>query len=238
MRKLLTCLTAWKQWSLGLAIAVCALQLLALPAYATGVYQMPQLAPGQNTWVVDDANQISRLNEGKISDQLRQLAQSGTELRLVTIHRLDYGETPQSFADQLFAQWFPTPEAQANQALLVLDDVTNGAALKVGEAAAQRLTPDIAESVAQETIQVPLRQGNKYNQAFLAATDRLVAVLSGAADPGPPVDDESFELESTFASAEETEENRSNSTAIVVGFLIAATLIPMATYWFYQSMGG
>ncbi|NJL85102.1 MAG: YgcG family protein [Leptolyngbyaceae cyanobacterium SM1_1_3] len=238
MRKLLTCLTHWK-WSLGLAIAVCSLQLFALPAYATGVYQMPQLSPGQDTWIIDNANQISRLNEGKISQQLRQFAQSnGTELRLVTIHRLDYGETPQSFADGLFEKWFATPEAQANQALLVLDDVTNGAALRVGETAAAQLTPEIASSVTQETIQVPLRQGNKYNQAFLEATDRLVAVLAGEADPGPPVDDESFELESTFASAEETEEKRSSYTLIVVGFLIAATVIPMATYWFYQSMGG
>ncbi|NEQ33819.1 MAG: YgcG family protein [Leptolyngbya sp. SIO4C5] len=238
MRKLLTYLTAWKQWSLGLAIAVCSLQLLALPAYATGVYQMPQISAGQDTWVIDDANQISRLNEGKISQQLRQLAQSGTELRLVTLHRLDYGETTQSFADKLFEQWFPTPEAQTNQALLVLDDVTNGAALRVGETAAERLTPEIAESITAETIQIPLRQGNKYNQAFLDATDRLVAVLAGEPDPGPPVDDANFELESTFASAEETEENRSNSTVVVVGFLIAATIIPMATYWFYQSMGG
>ncbi|MEM6591554.1 MAG: YgcG family protein, partial [Cyanobacteria bacterium P01_C01_bin.73] len=37
---------------------------------------------------------------------------------------------------------------------------------------------------------------------------------------------------------EETEENRSNATIIVVGFLIAATVIPMATYYLYQSIGG
>jgi len=72
----------------------------------------------------------------------------------------------------------------------------------------------------------------------MSASDRLVAVLSGEADPGPPEEVTSFEIESTFASAEETEENRGNATIIVVGFLIAATVIPMATYYIYQAIGG
>ncbi|MGD1907578.1 MAG: photosystem II repair protein Psb32 [Leptolyngbyaceae cyanobacterium] len=213
--------------------------LLPSAAEATGIYQMPQLSAGSSTWVVDDADVLSRLNFGKISDRLEALAAStGTEVRLVTLHRLDYGETPDSFASALFEKWFPTPEAQANQVLVVLDDVTNGAAVQVGDEAATQLTEEISQSIAAETIAVPLRQGGQYNRAFLNASDRLVAVLSGEADPGPPVVDESFEIVSTFSSAEETEENRSNSTVIVVGFLIAATVIPMLTYYAYMSMGG
>lgn len=221
--------------SIMLAIAV--LCTLPTPAAATGVYQMPPLS--EETWVVDEAQLLSRLNEGKITKQFKDLAeQTGDEIRLVTIHRLDYGETPASFAEALMAKWFPDPAQRANQTLLVLDDVTNGAALKVGDAAATLLSDEIATSVVDETIGIPLRQANKYNQALLSASDRLVAVLAGEPDPGPPADVTSFEMESTFASAEETEENRGNATLIVVGFLIAATIIPMATYYFYQSMGG
>jgi uncharacterized protein len=213
--------------------------LLASAADATGIYQMPQLSAGSPTWIIDDADLLSRLNVGKISDRLATLAaDTGTEVRVVTFHRLDYGETPDSFAKALFQKWFPTPEEQANQVVLVLDDVTNGAALQAGPEAATRLTEEIAQSIAAETIAVPLRQGGQYNRAFLNASDRLVAVLSGEADPGPPVVDESFEIVSTFSSAEETEENRGNATVIVVGFLIAATVIPMLTYYAYMSMGG
>lgn len=209
----------------------------AAPAQATGVYQMPPLSG--NTWVVDDAGVLSRLNEGKIADQFKALAEgTDNQVRVVTFHRLDYGETPETFANSLMEKWFPDPESRANQTILVLDDVTNGAALTVGEASAARLTPEIAESIAEETIGLPLRQANKYNQAFLDASDRLVAVLSGEADPGPPEDTATFEMESTFASAEETEENRSNATVIVIGFLIAATVIPMVTYYAYLSIGG
>ena len=209
----------------------------ACPALATGVYQMPALS--DDTWVVDDAGLISRLNEGKITDQMQALAaETGNEVRFVTIHRLDYGETPASFADALMQKWFPDPDARANQSILVLDDVTNNAAIKVGDRAAALLPAEIVDSIVDETIGLPLRQANKYNQAFLGASDRLFAVLSGEPDPGPPVDVASFDMESTFASAEETEENRSNATIIVVGFLIAATVIPMATYYIYQSIGG
>lgn len=220
-----------------MAIALLLNLAVASPAMATGVYQMPPLS--DSTWIVDDAGQVSRINEGKITNDLKELAmETGNEVRFVTIHRLDYGETPESFADALMEKWFPTPESRENQSILVLDDVTNNAALKVGNESAVLLSEDIASSVITETVAIPLRDGNKYNQALLEASDRIVAVLSGEEDPGPPVEANSFEMESTFASAEETEENRSNATVIVVGFLIAATIIPMATYYFYQAIGG
>ncbi|WP_008316364.1 photosystem II repair protein Psb32 [Leptolyngbya sp. PCC 6406] len=225
-------------WLWAIAIALLALTFPPAAA-ATGAYQMPMVSPGAAPWIIDEANLLSRLNEGKLSSQFEQLAtDTGREVRLVTLHRLDYGETPASFADALFEKWFPTPVDQANQTLVVLDDVTNGAAVRSGEASATLLTEDIATSIAVETIGVPLREGNKYNQAFLDASDRIVAVLSGEPDPGPPVVDQSFEIEGTFATAEETAENRGNATIIVVGFLIAATVIPMATYYLYQSLGG
>lgn len=223
-----------------LLVSCCTLLALTTalaPAQATGVYQMPPLS--DTTWVVDDAEVLSRFNEGKIVSQLKELAETtGNEMRMVTIHRLDYGETPETFATSLLEKWFPDPESRAQQTILVLDDVTNGSALVSGGTSASLLTVEIADSVTAETIGLPLRQASKYNQALLDASDRLVAVLSGQEDPGPPEDNARFEIESTFASAEETEENRSNATIIVVGFLIAATVIPMATYYIYQSMGG
>jgi uncharacterized protein len=94
------------------------------------------------------------------------------------------------------------------------------------------LSDEIAESVAQETLMVPLREGNKYNQAFLDAADRLVAVLSGQPDPGARVVADTLNVERTFKKAEETDQG--NSTIVVVVLLIAATVIPMVTYFWYQ----
>mgnify|MGYP001797752486 CR=1 FL=1 len=221
------------------AITIFTLPLFSAPALATSLYSMPQTLKS-DTWVVDEASQISRLNEGKISSSLSQLAEeTGNEVRFVTIHRLDYGETVNSFADKLAEQWCPTPEARSNQSIIVLDDVTNYIGISVGEASAAALTPEIAQSVIGETMKVPLLKGNQYNLSFVGASERLVAGLSGEPDPGPPeAYDDTVDTERTFATAEETEATRGSSTTVVVILLIAATVIPMATYYWYISVGG
>lgn len=208
------------------------LQIGTVPAQATSIYDIPPLSSGDATWVLDDADIISRANASQIGRQLSTLAEStGNEVRFVTIRHLDYGETIDTFAEQLFEKWFPTPEDQANQVLVVLDSVTNNSAIRTGADVKSVMTDDIATSVANETIQVPLRKGDKYNQAILDANERLVAVLSGQPDPGPPVVESTVNADSTFTSAEDTDQG--SATKIVVGFLIAATIIPMVTYYWY-----
>jgi len=197
---------------------------------------MPNLKAGDPTWVVDQGSVLSVINKGKISQALGNLAkQTGNEARIVTLHRLDYGETPDSFTNQLFEKWFPTPEAQAKQTLIVLDTVTNGTAIRTGEDVKAIMPDETAESIVTETMQVPLRKGNNYNQALLNASDRLTAVLAGRPDPGPPAVEAVVLPESNYTTAEETDVT--TSTYIVIGLLIAATVIPMVTYFWYQGQG-
>jgi len=218
---------------LAIALMVCVTQMLASPANATGVYEIPNLSAGDRAWVIDKGEILSRINEGNISSVLDNLEkQTGNQVRFVTIHRFDYGETAASFAEKLFKKWFPTAEAQANQTVLVLDTVTNNTAIRTGEGVKSFLTDEIAKSVADETVQVPLRQGNKYNEAFLAASDRIATVLSGKPDPGPPQVVDNVQVEGTFKKAEETDTG--NATMIVVVLLVLATVIPMVTYFWYQ----
>lgn len=229
------------QGMMGLALSLTVVLGLAVgPAQAIAPFQLPKVAAGEATWIVDDADIISRINEGKISNRLSTLAsQTGNEVRLVTIRHFDYGETIQTFTDKLFERWYPTPESQANQTLLVLDEVTKTVGIHVGEEATTLLPEEVATSIAQETVLIPLLEGDKYNQAFLDGTTRLVAVLSGQEDPGPPVFDENFDnlSESTFASAEDTEENRGNNAVLLIVLLVLATVIPMATYYWYVGFG-
>ena len=211
-------------------VIMMATSLFILPASATGVYQIPSLTA--DTWILDQGDVISRLNEGQISKAFKDLAQeTGKEVRIVTVHRFDYGETPESFAKGLFSKWFPTVAEQSNQVLLLIDTVTNGIAIISGDQIKSVLTDSIAQSVAEETLGAALRDGDKYNQGFLDVSDRLVAVLSGKPDPGPPQIKETVQVAGTFTKAEETDQG--NATAWVVGLLIAATVIPMATYYIY-----
>jgi uncharacterized protein len=219
-----------QQLCLCVTLVVLLTQFLSAPAYATSASEVPK--PADGTRVIDQAEVLSRSSEGRISSAFADLAkQTGNQVYVVTIHRLDYDETIDSFAQDLFTAWFPTPATQANQTLLVLDSLTNNAAIRTGDQSKATLTDEIATSVAQETLLAPLKEGDKYNQAFLAATDRLTTVLSGRPDPGPPQIKDNIRVEGTFATPEQTKE--SNATFWVIGFLVVATIVPMATYYFY-----
>ena len=234
---LLKQLFSWRKYlqplAATIAIALIASQIAVFPAFATGVYEMPMLSAGDRTWVFDKGDVLSRSSESNISSVLDTLEQkTGKEVRFVTIHRLDYGETATSFTNQLFEQWFPTKEDQADRILLVLDTVTNSAAIRTGEGVKSLLTDEIAQSVAGETVQVPLREANKYNEAFAAASSRIATVLSGEPDPGAPKVVDNTQVEGTFKKAEETDQG--NATIVVVVLLVLATVIPMVTYFWYQ----
>ena len=217
-----------------LVMLPCLLLLFTVtPVYAaTSPQDIPDLSGEDASAVVDQAEVVSRVNEGKLNQVLQDISSNtGADVKLVVIRRLDYGETVDSFADALFNQWYPTPEEQADKVLLVLDTITNNATIRVGEGLNDRLSEEIAQSVVDDTIGVPIRKDNKYNQAFLNASNRLATVLAGEPDPGPPEVQDDLKVEGTFTKAEETDTE--SSTVWVVGLLIVATVIPMATYFAY-----
>ncbi|WP_035798791.1 photosystem II repair protein Psb32 [Crocosphaera chwakensis] len=224
------------KYVIGLILClVIAFSTAIAPANATGVYDLPVLSPGSDTWVVDQADAISFANENRLNGQFKKLANNtGNEVRLIAIRRLDYGLTMEDLADGIFDQWYPTPEEQANQVILVVDTLTNKTALRQGDNTESLLTDEIATSVVKETVAVPLRSA-KYNEAFLEAGDRLVAVLSGNPDPGPP-EVQGINIESTFTSAEDTDDT--SATIWVVVLMVLATVIPMATYFWYVGIPG
>ena len=235
MTKFLTGLQTLSKFWQGVVISclscLMAIGLMIGPAIATGVYDLPAIAPGEPIWIIDQADVISLANEGTLSNSLKNLEKTtGQEVRLVAIRRLDFDATIDSFADELFSSWFPTAESQANQTLLVIDTLTNKTAIRTGEAVKQIMSDEIAKSVAQETVLIPLREEGKYNQALLDASDRLVAVLSGEPDPGPP-QLRQVNLEGTYATAEETDDR--SATLWVIVLLVVATVVPMVTYFWY-----
>jgi uncharacterized protein len=209
--------------------------LITTKAHATGIYDLPVINAGEAVWVIDQANTISRATQSKLNNTLGDLAaKTGNEVRMVAIRRLDYGETMDTFIDGLFDIWFATPDQKANQTLVVIDTLTNKSAIRTGKAVAEILPSEISESIVSETISLALKN-LQYNQAFLNASDRLVAVLSGQEDPGPPQIKE-VNVEGTFASAEETDDR--SATIWVVVLLVVATIIPMLTYFWYIGFPG
>jgi uncharacterized protein len=219
--------------AMAIAIAIAIANLLgAAPAQATGVYDLPVINAGESTWVLDPAEVLSLSTETSLGGKLKKLAQeSGMEVRAIAIRRLDYEDTIDTLADKIFAAWYPTAEEKSNQTLLVMDTLTNTTAMRVGDGVKKLLPEETITSIVEETIGVPLRNGNKYNQAFSDASVRLVAILSGDADPGPPMVKDTIDIEGTFTKAEDT--NAGSATIWVIVLLIVATVVPMVTYFWY-----
>jgi uncharacterized protein len=215
-------------------LTVLLLQLGSLPANATNIYDVPDFE--ENAHVVDQAEVLSRATEGKINSDFQKVEDSaGQETYIVTVRRLDYEVTIEKFTQDLFKRWFPTPEDQNNVTLLTIDVQTDNTAIVTGAGVKAVMSDAIAESIAKETVLVPLKYGNRYNQAFSDATDRLAIVLSGQEDPGPPVVKDNVNAESNFASREETKEGGGFTWVIVL--LVLSTVIPMATYYGYVYLG-
>lgn len=210
------------------------LSIAVLPAMATNVYDVPDFE--DNAHVVDQAEVLSRATEGKINSTFRDIEEkTGQEAYVVTVRRLDYEVTIESFAADLFKRWFPNEADQKNVTLLAIDAQTDNTAIITGPGVKSLMSDEIANSVAKETVLVPLKYGNQYNKAFSDATDRIATVLSGQEDPGAPVVKDTVNVESTFASREETEE--SNGAVWLIVLLVLATVIPMATYYAYIYLG-
>lgn len=215
-------------------LTVLLLQLCSLPANATNIYDVPDFE--ENAHVVDQAEVLSRATEGKINSDFQKVEDSaGQETYIVTVRRLDYEVTIEKFTQDLFKRWFPTPEDQNNVTLLTIDVQTDNTAIVTGAGVKAVMSDAIAESIAKETVLVPLKYGNRYNQAFSDASDRLAIVLSGQEDPGPPVVKDNVNAESNFASREETKEGGGFTWVIVL--LVLSTVIPMATYYGYVYLG-
>ncbi|MEL6578389.1 MAG: TPM domain-containing protein [Cyanobacteria bacterium J06621_12] len=209
---------------------------VAAPAIATGLFDLPDF-DADKVWVVDTADAISNANQSKLTKTFKEFAnETGQEIRMVAVRRLDYGETVDSLAAEIFADWYPDSAAQINQTLLVLDTLTNNVAIRSGDAAQELIGEEVATSIVEETVGYNIRKGNKYNQAFIEAGDRLVAVLAGQEDPGPPVIEDEIQIEGTFTKAEDTDQG--SATVWVIGFLIVATVVPMVTYYWYVGIGG
>jgi len=215
---------------LSLSSLILALTVIILPAQAVGVYDLPVVNAAEDVWIVDQAQTLSLANENRLKNTLEKFAEnSDYELRMIVIHRLDYGQTINDLADQVFTKWYPNQEDQDNQILLIMDTLTNQTAIRYGNNVKANLTDEKVDSIISETIAYLLKEG-KYNQALLDGSDRLVAILSGKEDPGP-VQIKQVKVEGTFPTAEETDDK--SATIWVVGFLIVATIIPMVTYYWY-----
>ena len=194
------------------------------------------IAPGAlggtlpETLVIDDADVLSRASRSELESKLRSFEDQRVDARLITLRRLDYGISLNSFGEELLATW---SSPNGNPLLLMLIETSNkrSAVLANQELEAQ-LPSNLLTSTARTTMTVPLREGDRYRQSSIDGLNRLSTVLSGGEDPGPPQEIERVTLPTNIPTRAETEE--SDATKWVIILLVLGTIIPMATWWVFS----
>jgi uncharacterized protein len=224
------------QIALSVVVLLAAMQLFTTTVKAAEVSDIPDLVVGEQNWVMDYAKVLSSSTETAISSQLKSLEETtGKQVHFVTVQRLDFAVPVSDFASQLFDKWFPTDQEKADQTLLVIATEDYRTAIATGKNIQALMPESVANSVASETVLFPTQQAH-YNQAVADGTARLMAILSGEPDPGPPAPVIDTTPAKNFKSAEETDAN--SSTILVIVLLLLATAIPMVTYYWFQNSNG
>ena len=180
--------------------------------------------------MIDDADVFSRASRGELEAKLRSFEDQRVDARLITLRRLDYGITLNSFGEELLETW---SSPSGNPLLLMLIEASNKrSAVVANQELEAQLPPSLLRRTARTTMTVPLREGDRYRQASVDGLTRLSTVLSGGEDPGPPKEIERVTLPTNIPTKAETAE--SDATKWVIILLVLGTIIPMATWWVFS----
>lgn len=215
-------------WFLGLLLL--GLVVLAPPSIALTATDFPAVPPVQER-VVDQAEVFSRAAAGELNRHLAELTSYGVEANLVTLGRVDYGSTPTTVATDLLQRW---QQQDPQQRLVALVETKTGqVAMVASPDLAQRLSPSLLQSTAEDTMAGQLRRGEGYRPTMLQGIQRLDTVLAGEEDPGPPVLEAAMPaVRSNVPSHEETA--ASNALTWVAVLLGLGTVIPILTWWVFS----
>ena len=218
----------WKQIVTALTGLTLALILMVPAAMAIAPTAFSGERPADH--VIDDADVFSRASRGELETRLKEFEQDRLDARLITLRRLDYGYTLNSFGKELLEQWTETGEAPL---MLVLIESQGKRAAIVADASLQSRLPEaLLKSTARTTMAIPLREGDRYRQASVDGLGRISVVLNGGEDPGPPEETVRTTLPTNIPTQEETQS--SNATTWIIVLMLLGTIIPMATWWVFS----
>lgn len=222
-REDLSKLLSYAQRSMG-ATCAAALLLASTAAHADIPMELP------SSVLYDEAAVVQRGSEQLFTKAMENVKKNdGYSVRFVLAKSIPYGESPDDFAKDLYDQWQLGP----SDVLFVASPKLARAGVFIGEDAKSRLTPEIAQSICNDTYAVKAGQ-ESYGSALLDVSNRLIPVLGGGEDPGPP-DLAAKEVVQTYKTKAETSNEKQKYITVVGAVLVIAFVAPLVqTYWYVK----
>ncbi|CDP17964.1 unnamed protein product [Coffea canephora] len=218
--------------AISLALSYCPI----LPTHSAFASEFDVLndRPPTESYVVDDANVLSRLTKSDLKRLLSDLeSRKGYHINVITVRKLTSKADAFEYADQVLERWYPSLEEGNNKGIVVLVTSQKEGAITGGPEFIQAVGDTVLDATVSENLPV-LATDEKYNEAVYSTAKRLVSAIDGLPDPGGPKFKDN-KRESNFKSREETEEKRGQFTLVVGGLLVIAFVVPMAQYYAYVS---
>eukprot|EP00186_Timspurckia_oligopyrenoides_P002842 CAMPEP_0182446256 /NCGR_PEP_ID=MMETSP1172-20130603/4094_1 /TAXON_ID=708627 /ORGANISM="Timspurckia oligopyrenoides, Strain CCMP3278" /LENGTH=257 /DNA_ID=CAMNT_0024642161 /DNA_START=67 /DNA_END=837 /DNA_ORIENTATION=- len=174
---------------------------LSLTASDAAFADVPSTTPSSAFF--DDAGVVQKGSAQLAEKALASLKQNtGIDVHFVVTRYFPYGEDPFEYAKELYDTW-----GLGEKDLVIVGGTKIArAGLYGGSEVNKLLSSDVMRSIGDETFPFKAR-GEKYSGAVLDVNNRLLPILYGKEDPGPPVI-ERESAESTFKSKEETSKSR------------------------------
>eukprot|EP00252_Welwitschia_mirabilis_P006232 TRINITY_DN1703_c0_g1_i1.p1 TRINITY_DN1703_c0_g1~~TRINITY_DN1703_c0_g1_i1.p1 ORF type:complete len:288 (+),score=56.52 TRINITY_DN1703_c0_g1_i1:146-1009(+) len=229
------------EWARGLAaMAMAAFLQMSSPTIdlsnvaKASEFDILNEGPPTQSHIVDDAGVLSRVTKSDMKNLLEDLeSRKGFHIDCVTLRKLTSKADAFEFADQVLEKWYPTVEEGDKKGLVLLVTTQKEGAVTGGPSFIKAVGDNVLEKVVSENLPV-LATDEKYNEAMFSTAKRLIAAIDGLPDPGGPQFQEK-KRQSNFKTREETESKRGQFTAVVVGLLVIAFVVPMAQYYAYIS---
>jgi len=208
--------------------AAAAALLVATPLSAVA-NEFDLLANGTpDTYIVDDASVLNKTTKKSVGDALRELeTSSGYRVEVATVRKLEFESDAFAFGDKLVSKWFPG--ATDKRGVLLVVTSTKDGALTGGDTFMKAVGDDLIDSVVGDNISI-LTEEEKYNEAVKSSVDRVVAKLTGKADPGAPERAERVRKR-TYKTKAETEATKPATATIVLVLLGISFVVPMLQYF-------
>jgi len=186
-----------------------------------------------SVYFIDDASVLSRTSRDEINAKLSELkTNTGYKLTVSTIRKLEFDPDVFQFSEKLFNKWHKSNEGAKNGLLLVVTAGKDGA-LVGGDSFSKAIGDDLIDSIVGDNIPI-YTEDEKFNEAILSSVDRIVAVLEGKNDPGPPRRAEKTRKR-TYKTREETDRVKPVTGAVVITLLLIAFVVPMLQFYGYVS---
>jgi len=181
------------------------------------------------TYVVDDASVMNKTTKKSVADELKDVEnKTGYHLEVATVRKLEFESDAFAFGDKLVSKWYPGDASEKSGLLLVVTATKDGA-LTGGGSFMKAVGDDLIDSVVGENLSI-LTEEEKYNEAVKSSVDRVVAKLSGLADPGAPQRAERVR-QRTYKTKKETEATKPATATIVLTLLGISFIVPMLQYF-------